>query len=201
MSNLSLGKDGEKFIKSHEGFSLSFYGDPKGYPTVGWGHLITSSKVYTKNTTGDPADSLLTQAEADALSRDLKLSYTSPITTKFAQTLFDDDTERFISAVNKLELPNNHKFSQNQFDALVSLAFNCGEGVLRTNDVVTMLASEHIYGTFIGPLTEEQLDACSKLVSNAFSYDRSLKDRRNAEATLFCKGHKYSHKYPVYSLK
>lgn len=48
MSNFSLGTDGANLIKKHEGFSLKFYGDPYGYPTVGWGHLITDTKVYKK---------------------------------------------------------------------------------------------------------------------------------------------------------
>lgn len=56
MSTFSLGTEGKKIIKDSEGYSLKFYGDPKGYPTVGWGHLITSSKTYTKNTTGNPEE-------------------------------------------------------------------------------------------------------------------------------------------------
>lgn len=34
----------------------------------------------------------------------------------------------------------------------------------------------------------------------ANSYDRNLQPRRNEEATLFCKGERYTHKYPVYTL-
>ncbi|GFN31364.1 glycoside hydrolase family protein [Paenibacillus xylaniclasticus] len=79
MASFSLGTDGANLIKSHEGFSLKFYGDLKGYPTVGWGHLITKTKVYTANKTGNPNDSLLSQKEADALSKALSLGYTSPI--------------------------------------------------------------------------------------------------------------------------
>lgn len=196
---LSLGADGENLIKKHEGFCLKFYGDPYGYPTVGWGHLITKSRKYTKNTTGNAEDSVLTQAQADALSRDLNLSYTSPISRTYAQTLFDDDTESAVEAVNDLELPQNCEFSQSQFDALVSLTFNCGPGVLETDDVEAMIASQYIYETF-GQLTSDQIDTCSRLVSKAFSYDRNLKTRRNSEATLFCEDQQYSHKYPVYTL-
>lgn len=54
----NLGTDGANLIKSHEGFS---YRDPYGYPT------------------GNPNDSLLTQAQADALSKSLNPGYTSPI--------------------------------------------------------------------------------------------------------------------------
>lgn len=86
MSNFSLGTSGANIIKSYEGFSLKFYGDLYGFPTVGWGHLITNTKTYTKNTTGNANDSLLTQAQADALSSSLSLGYTSPISQSKANT-------------------------------------------------------------------------------------------------------------------
>ena len=196
----ALGTDGKTLIKSHEGFSLSFYGDPKGYPTVGWGHCITTSKTYKKNTTGLPKDSLLTQSEANALSTSLALGYTSPITQSKADTFFTNDTASAVAAVNKLTLPTGHQFSAAQFDALVSMTFNCGAGVLATSDVVAMLKNTLIYPTFSGTRTAAQNDTCSKLVSNAFSYDRNLQRRRNEEATLFCKNMSYTHKYPVYTL-
>jgi len=196
----NLGTDGANLIKKHEGFSLKFYGDPVGYPTVGWGHLITKTKTYTKNTTGNPNDSLLTQAQADALSKSLNLGYTSPITQSQANTFFTSDTAKAVTAVNGLDIPTGHKLSQSQFDALVSLTYNGGPGVLTTKDVEAMLDYGPIYSTFVGPLTQSQIDNCSKLVSKAFSYDRNLQKRRNEEATLFCKGRVYTHKYPVYTL-
>lgn len=45
MATNSLGTKGADIIKESEGFSLKFYGDPKGYPTVGWGHLIIFSTL------------------------------------------------------------------------------------------------------------------------------------------------------------
>lgn len=135
VSNFSLGTDGANLIKTHEGFSLKFYGDPYGYPTVGWGHLITKTKTYTKNTTGNPNDSLLSQAEADALSNSLNLGYTSPISQSKANSFFTNDTARAVADVNKLVLPTGCQFTQSQFDALVSLTFNAGPGVLATSDV------------------------------------------------------------------
>ncbi|WP_074100081.1 lysozyme [Paenibacillus sp. P3E] len=194
---MNLGTGGANLIKSHEGFSLKFYGDPVGYPTVGWGHLITRNRTYTKNTTGNAKDSLLTQAEANALSSSLNLGYTSPISQSKANTFFAEDTADAVTAVNSLSLPS---LSQSQFDALVSLTFNGGPGVLDTKDVKAMLDYKQIYPDFHGPISKNELDTCSKLVSKAFSYDRNLQRRRNQEATLFCKGRKYTHKYPVYTL-
>ncbi|MEJ8548718.1 glycoside hydrolase family protein [Brevibacillus borstelensis] len=162
--------------------------------------MITKTKTYTKNTTGNPNDSLLSQAQADDLSKSLNLGYTSPISQSQANTFFANDTASAVAAVNKLVLPTGQEFSQSQFDALVSLTFNAGPGVLATSDVKAMLANAHIYPTFVGPLSQSQIDTCSKLVSKAFSYDRNLQKRRNEEATLFCKDRKYTHKYPVYTL-
>jgi len=198
----TLGIDGATLIKKYEGFSLKFYGDPYGYPTVGWGHLITDKTVYSnhKNTTGNPSDSLLTQAEADALSKSLSLGYTSPITQPQADNFFTSDTSDAVAKVNGLTLPSQQQFSKYQFDALVSLVFNCGDKVLQTPDVVNMLCYAPIFTTYTGNPTAAELDTCSRLVSKAFSYDPNLKPRRNEEATLFCKGMGYSHKYPVYTL-
>jgi len=191
MANLSA--NGVTFMKGHEGLNLKFYADPKGFPTVGYGHLITKSTTYAANTT-------LTQAQADALSKSLGLNYTSPITQSQANTFFTNDTASAVAAVNKVALPAGMSLSQNQFDALVSLTFNAGAGVLSTNDVKALLAYKLIYSSFQGPRSAEELDNCSKLVSKAFSYDSSLQRRRNEEAELFCKGSGYTHKYPVYTL-
>jgi GH24 family phage-related lysozyme (muramidase) len=200
MANQSLGSSGAALIKSHEGFSLKFYGDPYGYPTVGWGHLITDTKTYTKNTTGNPNDSLLTQAQANALSSSLNLGYSSPISQSQANTFFTNDTLKAVTAVNNYALPAGISLSQSQFDALVSLVYNGGSGVLRTPDMQNLLDYKLIYSSFQGPRSNVEKDNCSKLVSKAFSYDRNLTRRRNEEATLFCKGQPYTHKYPVYSL-
>ena len=196
----TLSTDGKNLIKGHEGFCLKFYGDPKGYPTVGWGHLITKNKVYTKNTTGNPVDSLLTQAQINEVVQYMGLDYTSPITQSKADTFFNNDTASAISAVNGLSLPAGQQLSAAQFDALVSMTFNCGSGVLATSDVVAMLAYAPIFPTYTGSRTTAVNDACSVLVSKAFSYDRNLQRRRNEEATLFCKNATYTHKYPVYTL-
>lgn len=194
MSNLVTSANGITFIKNHEGCKLNFYADSKGFPTVGYGHLITRSKTYTANTT-------LTATQCKELSDSLHLDYTSPITQTKADTFFAADLkEKAENYVNGLTLPYQQQFSVNQFDALVSLTFNSGQTVLYTNDVKAMLAYEPIYTTYPGNPTATELDTCSRLVSKAFSYDTSLKPRRNDEATLFCTGMAYTHKYPVYTL-
>lgn len=80
---------------------------------------------------------------------------------------------------------------------MVSLVYNCGPGVLDTNDVKTLINTRNI---FAWNLTKAECDKCSRIVSKAFSYDVSLKNRRNDDARLFCEGKPYTHKYDVYTL-
>ncbi len=195
MSNFVTSPDGKAFIKSHEGCRLDFYADSKyGYPTVGYGHLITTSRTY-------PVNSKLTAAQCKELTDSLHLGYTSPISMAKAEELFATDLKvKAEDYVNALNLPYLQQFSINQFDALVSLTFNSGLAVLATNDVQAMLAYEPIYTTYSGNPTAAELDICSRLVSKAFSYDTTLQSRRNEEAALFCRGMAYTHKYPVYTV-
>lgn len=194
MSNLVTSANGITFIKNHEGCNLNFYADSKGFPTVGYGHLITNKRTYPANTT-------LTAAQCKELSDSLGLGYTSPITQAKADAFFATDLkEKAEDYVNALTLPYQQQFSVNQFDALASFTFNSGPVIYQTNDVKAMLAYEPIYTTYPGNPTAAELDTCSRLVSKAFSYDSTLKPRRNDEATLFCKGMAYTHKYPVYTL-
>jgi len=198
MANQSLSSNGKAFLQGFDTLCLQFYGDSKGYPTVGYGHLISRSYTYTKNTTGNPNDSLLTQTEANNLKQNLNLSYGSPITQAYADTLFTNDTASAIAAVNKLVPTQGGLLTQSQFDALVSLCFNGGSGALQTSDVKALLACPFMFTNLTS--YAHDTDLCSTLVSRAFSYDPSLKTRRNKEATLFCSSLRYTHKYPVYTL-
>ena len=189
---------GEKLIQGFEGFCLKFYGDSKGYPTVGYGHLITSKEKYKVNTTGNPNDSLLTAAQVSSLVKKYKLKYTSPITQNKADELFEKDVAWAVQTVNDIKLPSGCVFSQAQFDAMVSIVFNSGGKILKTNDMIAMLNMRNVFAW--NGLTSSQCDTCSKMVSKAFSYDKSMKPRRNKEAELFCEQKPYTHKYKVYTL-
>lgn len=100
-----IGAAGLALIQKWEGCRLEAY---KAVPTeehwtIGWGHYGPDVRSGDK----------ITQAEADALLR--------------------TDCQRFANAVDSVKyVPLTAQLSANQRDALISFAFNCGEGCLQT---------------------------------------------------------------------
>lgn len=106
---------GIKAIGKREGTVLHVYLDSKGLPTVGCGHLLVGQEKIDY-----PLGTKITQAQSDAwLSADLK------------------ECE---DAVNALHVD----LKQNEFDALVSLAFNIGvAGFSRSTVARKLKANDH----------------------------------------------------------
>lgn len=99
-----ISEDGIAFIKKHEGLRLSAYKPVKEEPhyTIGYGHF--GSDVYP----------------------------TMKITEDQAERLLLADLRKFENFVNNIAyVPMTDILNQNQFDALVSFAFNCGQGNLK----------------------------------------------------------------------
>jgi len=119
---------------------------------------------------------------------------------KWLWTLNSEDIRDVFEPLSLGWLSCSDKLSQNQFDALASIVFNGGSGVLATHDMKSMFNYPEIFPDFYGPLSSNEIDTCSRLVSKAFSYDKDLEGRRNREANLFCKGEAYTHKYEVDTL-
>lgn len=148
-----ISENGLKLIKSFEGCRLTAYDDLqpnlkltptttiKGTLTIGYGH---TGDVYIGQT--------ITQQQADEL--------------------FKLDLQKFVNFVNnKNYVPFTDILNQNQFDALVSFAYNCGQGNLKTLCANTTL---------------------SKIAENILLYNKSkgqvlpgLVRRREAEKQLF----------------
>ena len=91
-------------MKSFEGCHLSAYRCPAGVLTIGYGH---TGKVDGK-------------AIFEGLT----------ITEEKATELLKEDLAKFENAVNNVAL--TFEPNENQFSALVSFAFNCGAGNLKT---------------------------------------------------------------------
>ena len=101
MANRRIGQAGLALIKQYEGCRLAAYRCAAGVWTIGYGH-----------TAGVHSGMTITQAQADAYLR--------------------QDIAKFEGYVNNpAYVPITEQLNQNQFDALVSFAFNLGAGNLR----------------------------------------------------------------------
>ncbi len=101
MANKRIGQAGFALIKQYEGCRLAAYRCAAGVWTIGYGH-----------TAGVHSGMMITQAQADAY--------------------LQQDIAKFEGYVNNpAYVPITEQINQNQFDALVSFAFNLGAGNLR----------------------------------------------------------------------
>lgn len=97
-----ISQNGLNLIKEFEGCRLTAYKCPAGVWTIGYGH-----------TGGVTSGMKISQQKAD-------------------EFLFSD-CQKFVGYVNNPSyVPLTEQLNQNQFDALVSFAFNCGQGNLKT---------------------------------------------------------------------
>lgn len=101
MANRTISAAGIALIKRFEGCRLTAYKCAAGVWTIGYGH-----------TSGVHSGQVITQAQADAFLR--------------------QDLEKFERYVNSTAyVPITAQLNDNQFAALVSFAFNCGQGNLK----------------------------------------------------------------------
>lgn len=101
-----ISENGKNLIKEFEQCRLKAYLDSVGIPTIGWGN--TFYQDGTKVKLGDK----ISQQQAD--------------------TLFDTVVSRFADKVSSLTTQLN----QNQFDALVSFAYNVGVNALANSTLL-----------------------------------------------------------------
>jgi lysozyme len=108
---MQLSENGFKIIKNFEGLRLTAYRDVAGVWTIGYG-----STRYHDGRRVKPGDSLASEAQADAL--------------------FHNTLGQYEDAVNQsVKVP----LTQNQFDTLVSFAYNEGTGALRESTLLAKL--------------------------------------------------------------
>lgn len=147
---MRTGELGLALIKSFEGYQPKMYKCPAGLPTIGYGTLIdTAEEEYLKT-------KVLTEAEATAL---------------LAKELV-----RFEAAVN---LMVKKPITQNQFDALVSFAFNCGTKNLQISTLLRLVNNNPN-----DPAIAEEFMKWTKANGKRLA---GLVRRRAAEQTLYFK--------------
>jgi lysozyme len=108
----SISNNGKNFIKLQETCVLTSYWDSNGY-SIGWGH---HGKDVKKN---------------------------MRITKAQANKYFNEDIKVIQTAANRIitSLPYKYNFSQEFFDGLCSLVYNCGEGGVMKSDFYKRLKS------------------------------------------------------------
>ena len=108
----------KEFIKSFEGFKPKPYNDTEGYATIGIGYLV-AYKSKEKVTSEDVAKTEITWEE-----------YTKGLSKSRALALFNKKIELYEKSIHRdVTVP----LYQYEFDALVSLLFNCGPDFFKLN--------------------------------------------------------------------
>ncbi|MDC8446468.1 MAG: lysozyme [Nitrosomonas sp.] len=120
MRKMQVGQAGKQLFKEWEGLRTHVYLDSGGEPTIGIGHLLTrderaSGKIWIN---GQP------------------VRYANGLTEQQCWDLLEQDLDIAEAAVNdRIIVP----ITQNQFDALVSFAFNVGAEAFRKSTLVRAL--------------------------------------------------------------
>lgn len=117
---MQVDQGGKNLFKEWEGLATHVYWDSGGVPTIGIGHLLTrsertSGKIIIRGQPVDYRNGLTEQQCWDLLDQDL------------------DDTEKIINEAVTVLL------NQNQFNALVSFAFNVGAAAFQNSTLLKLL--------------------------------------------------------------
>jgi lysozyme len=149
-----LSKRGAAFIAHFEGFKPKLYNDPVGHCTIGCGHLVHHGPINGS----EPEE------------------FKAGITRERALELLQEDAE---SAAGEISTSVKVDLSQPQADALISFAFNVGNGAFRDSTLLKMLND----GDFAA--VPAQLDRWTKASGRTLP---GLVRRRKAEGALFRDG-------------
>jgi len=151
MVTSSAGRD---FIQNTEGSKPQTYPDIANHPTIGFGHKLT------------PGDTWLYQ------------QFPNGIDKLMADTLFNHDLQKAEDAVYHA-VGNVDGLSQNQFDSLVSFAFNVGRGNLANSTLAQKIKDRDLAGA---------ANEFSNWVYAGGAKSQGLIDRRAREEALFRRG-------------
>ena len=117
---MQMSPHGLELLEQWEGFKTTVYKDSAGLPTIGVGHLLTKSELSSGKIT----------------INGVPVKYGDGLTEQQVTDLLAQDVQPAAAAVNshvKVSL------NQNQFDALVSFAFNVGVGAFTSSTLLKVL--------------------------------------------------------------
>ena len=149
-----LSLRGAAFIAQFEGFVPHLYNDPVGHCTIGCGHLVHRGAING--------------SEPDEFKRG--------ITRERAVELLQQDAA---TAAGEIARSVKVDLSQQQFDALVSFAFNVGTGAFRESTLLKLLNGADYASV------PAQLNRWTKASGQTLP---GLVTRRKAEGALFSSG-------------
>lgn len=123
---MKISEKGKKLLAQWEGYKKKVYKDSAGKLTIGVGHLLTQKEISSGQIVinGEPVsykNCLTDENVIDLLGQDL--------------IRFEQDVDRTIKV----------SLNQNQFDALVSFAFNVGDGAFSENIGVVRVLNKGLY--------------------------------------------------------
>ena len=152
---MQLSENGKRFIKNHEGFSSKYYDLKDGGLTVGFGSYMTYAAARAK---GIKVGDVISDAKANEL--------------------FDKEVSGFVNGTNAQIKQYGHNVNQNQFDALVSYAYNRGLGNSQGTNGLRQLLS---HSKSVSAISSNFLVYWGTNVM----YKKGLLNRRTAEKKLF----------------
>jgi lysozyme len=146
---MKTGINGIELIKKYEGFMSEPYNCPAGVPTIGYGATYyPNGNVVTLND--------------------------EPISKQYASELLADMLGSYERAVNRYVTAD---ITQNQFDALVSFAYNLGNGALKSSTLLKKVNAN--------PCNENITYQFNRWVKAGGRTLRGLVKRRAEEAELY----------------
>jgi len=147
----TVGEEGVKLIKSFEGFKSKPYKCPAGIPTIGYG-----ATFYPNGKKVTMSDRAITEQEATDMLRHMLEGF-----------------ERYVDSYCRDDI------NQNQFDALVSFAYNLGPANLKSSTLLKKVNAN--------PNDETIRAEFMKWVKAGGKTLKGLVRRREAEANLYFK--------------
>jgi lysozyme len=157
---MRMSERGKKLLVEWEGFKNTVYLDAAQLPTIGVGHLLTKAE----------------QTSGKILIGGQPVRYANGLTNDQVMALLTQDLEKVEKVLNSSA---KVALSQNQFDALVSFAFNVGERAFKTSTLLWLL-NEGKYNEVPGQLR--------RWVYAAGRKSDGLVNRRGNEIKLWLEG-------------
>lgn len=127
MGNMRVGTSGKLLFKEWEGLIPYEYLDSGGAPTIGIGHLLTPSERRSGKLT----------------IAGVTVRYKDELTENQCWALLDQDLDPVEDLINDSV---RQTLAQNQFDALVSFAFNVGNGAFLGSTLLKVLNNGNFAG-------------------------------------------------------